>query len=80
MDIEKLGAEYGGKICFRGGIDRQEVLPHGTVRDVERHVKHIMDSFAIHKGGYIACGEIGSDVPLANVEAMYETFTCYGTR
>lgn len=29
-------------------------------------------------GGLIACGEIGPDVPLDNIRAMYEDFREYG--
>ena len=29
--------------------------------------------------GIIACGEVGLDVPLANIRAMYEAFREYGT-
>ena len=31
------------------------------------------------KGGIIACGEIGPDVPIENIRAMYEAFLEFGT-
>jgi hypothetical protein len=31
------------------------------------------------QGGIIACGEVGPDVPLENIRAMYEAFLKYGT-
>jgi hypothetical protein len=30
------------------------------------------------KGGIVACGEVGPDVPLENIRAMYEAFREYG--
>jgi len=32
---------------------------------------------AIAAGGIIACGEVGPDVPLENIRAMYEAFRDY---
>jgi len=77
--IEELAARYHGKVTFRGGVDRQQVLPYGSTRDVRNHVKAILTNFWDGQGGYIACGEIGPDVPLANVEAMYEAFLEFGS-
>ena len=31
-----------------------------------------------HDGGVIACGEVGPDVPLGNIRAMYEAFREFG--
>ena len=31
------------------------------------------------KGGVVACGEVGPDVPLENIRAMYEAFREFGT-
>ena len=38
MDIEKLGAEYAGKVAFWGELDRQGVLHFGTGEEVRRDV------------------------------------------
>ncbi|NLC67647.1 MAG: hypothetical protein GX754_02435 [Clostridiaceae bacterium] len=39
MDIEKPEELYAGKITFWGEIDRQYILPFGTVEDVKKAVK-----------------------------------------
>ena len=36
MDIEELGRRFKGRFTFNGEIDRQWVLPRGTVEDVRR--------------------------------------------
>ncbi|HDN63263.1 MAG TPA: hypothetical protein ENF56_04805 [Candidatus Bathyarchaeota archaeon] len=36
MNIQELGRKLGGKVCFHGGVDRQRILPRGSVKDLER--------------------------------------------
>jgi len=73
LDIEELGRRYGGKVCFRADIDRQWTLPKGEPEDVRALVERLFDAFGRCRGGYVGWGEMGSDVPLANGEAMLET-------
>ena len=73
MDIEALGREYGGKICFRADLDRQHVLPWGTPAEVEAHVRRVFAAFGGNAGGWVGYGQVGTDVPLANAEAMLST-------
>ena len=75
MDLEELGRDFGGAVCFRADLDRQWVLPRGSVADVEAHVRQTYEAFGRPNGGYISYGQIGPDVPLANAEAMLRTFT-----
>ncbi|MHB1134700.1 MAG: uroporphyrinogen decarboxylase family protein [Chloroflexota bacterium] len=70
MDIEELGRRFGGKICVRADMDRQYTLPRGTTAEVEAYVQRMFDAFGRNGGGYIGYGQVGTDVPLANVEAM----------
>lgn len=70
MDIEDLGRRFGGRVCFRADMDRQYYLPFGTTAEVEQYVQRMFDAFGRHNGGYIGYGQIGTDVPLANAEAM----------
>ena len=74
MDIEKLGRQIGGKVCVRADTDRQWTLPHGQPEDVRTLVERIFNAFGRFNGGYVGWGEVASDVPLANVEAMLDTF------
>jgi uroporphyrinogen decarboxylase len=63
-----------GKVAFRTDIDRQRVLPFGSPSEVKEEVHRTFAACGTPEGGIIACGEIGPDVPLANVRAMYEAF------
>jgi len=41
-------------------------------------VQHVFEACGTPQGGIIACGEVGPDVPLENIRAMYEAFREYG--
>jgi len=77
MNVKELGGEFGGKVCFLGGLDRQRILPFGSTEDVIKHILELIDAFGRFRGGYIGEGEVGPDVPLENVEAMLKTFFSY---
>jgi len=63
-----------GRVAVRTDIDRQNVLPFGTPGQVREEVARVFASCGTENGGIIACGEIGPDVPLANIRALYEAF------
>jgi hypothetical protein len=67
-----------GRVAFRTDIDRQRVMPFGSPAEVDEEVHRTFAACGTPAGGLIACGEIGPDVPLANVRAMYEAFRKYG--
>jgi uroporphyrinogen decarboxylase len=67
-----------GRVAFRTDIDRQRVLPFGSPAEVKEEVHRTFEACGRPDGGLIACGEIGPDVPLENVRAMYEAFREYG--
>jgi len=66
-----------GKIAFRTDIDRQKVMPFASPARVKEEVHRTFEACGTSAGGIIACGEIGPDVPLANIRAMYEAFREY---
>jgi uroporphyrinogen decarboxylase len=63
-----------GRIAVRTDIDRQRVLPFGTPARVRDEVARTIAACGTSAGGLIACAEIGPDVPLANIRALYEAF------
>jgi len=76
MEPERLMKDFGGKIVFwGGGCDTQKVLPLGTPEQVRDHVKHNISIFASGTGGYVfnQVHNIQQNVPVENVEAMFET-------
>jgi len=75
MDMEELARKYKGKVTFWGEIDRQHVLPFGTVEDVEEAVFRVRKAFDDGKGGVIAQCEWGKDNPFSNIKTVFETWT-----
>ncbi len=74
MDIEQLGRRFAGRICFWGEIDRQHVLPHGTVDEARAAVKRVVANLHRPEGGVIAQFELGPDTRLENAEAVFQTW------
>jgi len=63
---------FSDKICFHGGVDIQELLPRGTVQDVQAEVRH----YAKVLRKYIACPAhlFQPDTPVENIIGFYEGF------
>lgn len=79
MDVQQLSREFGGKVCFNGGVDVQGTLVRGTPEDVKREVHELVALFGKFNGGYIGgtSHSVMPETPLDNVIAMYEAFTEY---
>ena len=74
MGAENL-APYKGKLCFWGEIDRQHILPNGSLEDVQNAVRSVYDNLW-NNGGCIAQCEFG---PGAKPENVYEVFQSWDT-
>jgi uroporphyrinogen decarboxylase len=75
MDIEDLGRRFGGRVCFRADMDRQYTLPSGSKAEVEEYIHRMYRAFGTSGGGYVGYGQVGTDVPLSNTEAMLAAFS-----
>jgi len=73
MDPAWLKKRFGAKIVFWGGIDTQNILPHGSAEDVRREVRRITKILG-ENGGYVlsAVHNIQADVPPENIVAMFD--------
>ena len=82
MDVEQLSQEFGGKVCFNGGVDVQGTMIHGSTADVAREVHQLVDLFGRFNGGYIGgtSHSVMPETPLDNVIAMYSAFLEYQSR
>ncbi len=72
MEPERLKADFGGRLCFHGGFDTQNVLPFGNQAEIEAEVTRVFEEMK-PGGGYIfsAAHNIQEDVPAENVLTMY---------
>lgn len=74
MKRDVLKTKYGSKLVFHGGVENQQVLPFGTVEDVQNEVRDCFTSLG--KGsGYICapCHAIQPVTPVENIFALYDT-------
>jgi uroporphyrinogen decarboxylase len=76
MDVDELGATYGDKLCFWGGLDVQVTVPRGTPEDIDGEVRHLVQVLGSCDGGYIGgtSHTILPDAPLENIRAVFEAF------
>ena len=80
MDLKELKAEFGGRICFHGGVENQRILPFGTPEEVRAEVRHCIDALASDGTGYILapCHNLQVNTPVENIIAMYDEAWRYG--
>jgi uroporphyrinogen decarboxylase len=74
MNAAELKRDFGSALTFMGGVDTQELLPKGTVEEVRRGTRELIDAMTGDGGGYIlaASHTIPPETPLDNIFAMYQ--------
>jgi uroporphyrinogen decarboxylase len=72
MDVAELLPRYRGRLAFHGGLSTQRTLPFGTVEDVRRETRRLLELG--RDGGYIfaPAHDVEGDVPLENMLAAIE--------
>jgi len=79
MEPARLKAQYGDRLAFFGGVDIQEVVPFGTVRDVREEVRRRIHELG-DNGGYLLAPahDIQPEAPVENVLAIFDAVREYG--
>lgn len=80
MEPAALKRDFSQALTFwGGGIDTQDVLPHGTPQQVDDAVRHSLETLA-PGGGYVfnTVHNIQADVPVDNLLAMFQAVRQYG--
>jgi hypothetical protein len=72
MTIERLARRHRGRITFWGGIDRHDVLAHGTPEEVREAVHRVRKALDFGSGGVIAQCPWDPDVPLRRIALVFE--------
>lgn len=80
MDLDELYRRFGQQLTFDGAIGTQTTMPFGTADDVRRRVREVIDKYG-RQGGLIVSPThvLEPEVPLANIDALFETCRDYGT-
>lgn len=73
LEPDVLAERFAGKITFHGGIDTQDLLPHGTPEQVRAEAERYVRTLGRAPGGYILMASqcFEGDVPVENIEAVY---------
>lgn len=71
MDRAALKRDFGDQVVFHGGVENQQVLPHGSVEDVRTETRTCLETLGVD-GGYILCSchNIQAGTPVENILAM----------
>jgi uroporphyrinogen decarboxylase len=78
-DPQELKDKYGGRICFFGGIDQQNLLPEGNVEKIRQEIKYRAEILG-RSGGYLLAPAhiIQADVSKETVLEMIKATMDYG--
>lgn len=73
-DLAALKRDFGGRICFHGGVDNQQTLPFGSPEDVRREVRWLVETLGGDHTGFILapCHNLQAITPVENIIALYE--------
>jgi len=72
--LEGIARVMKGKVAVELDLDRQQVLPFGTPRQVRAHIIKAVEHLADPSGGLALVAECAPSVPLSNIEAILQTF------
>lgn len=72
MQPEILKEKFDGQVAFCGGVDTQDLLPHGTTEDVRAKVKELRTIFPTGLIVSPSHEALQDDVPPENVKALFD--------
>ena len=75
MSAAELKERFGGRVSFCGGVDTQDLLPNGSSEDVRKAVRNLKQLFPTGLIISPSHEAIQSDVPPANIYAMFDEAT-----
>lgn len=78
MDAVKLRGRYGTSLALLGGLDNARVIPRGSRRELEAHVRHVLEA-GTEGGLVIGTHSIGPDVSVARYDLLHRLIRESGT-
>lgn len=72
MDVAALMPRYQGRLVFHGGLSTQRTLPFGTVEDVQRETRSLLDLGSAGSYIFAPSQDVQGDVPIENMLAFIE--------
>ncbi len=81
LGVDRLGKDFGGKICFFCVVDIQKTLHMGTKVEIAEAAKHMIEVLGSFDGGFMGRAypqPEAIDLKPENVDAMCNAFRKYG--
>ena len=75
MDAQNLKEKFSGKVAFCGGVDTQELLVHGSPKQIQEKVEELRTLFPTGLIISPSHEAIMPDVPPANIHALFKEAT-----
>lgn len=75
--LEGIFGAYNGKVCAQVDLDQQKILPFGRPREIDKHVREIIERLKFPKGGLMIYGETQQVYPLRNIQALFKALERY---
>ena len=80
LDVDAVYRRYGEQVTFDGCIGTQSTMPFGSAQEVRARVREVIDKYGRHGGLILSPTHVlEPDVPLENVDALFEACHEYGT-
>lgn len=80
LDLDEVHRLYGKRLTFDGTIGTQSTMPWGSADDVRARVREVIGKYGREGGLIIAPTHVlEPEVPLANIDALFEACREYGT-
>lgn len=79
MDLAKVKAKYGDRICLVGNIDSSRTLPFGTPEEIEAETREAL-RVAAPGYGYILASDhsLHDGIPVKNIQLMFDVARKHG--
>lgn len=81
VDADAIRSRFGKRLTFDGCIGTQSTMPWGTPDEVRARVKELIDKYGKNGGLIIAPTHVlEPEVPLENIDALFDACREYGTK
>jgi uroporphyrinogen-III decarboxylase len=77
VGVDTIERRLKGRMCIIADIDRQFIVPFGKPADVRAHIAEVVTRLGSPRGGLVLRIDIYPDVPLANIEAVFQAVEEY---
>ena len=75
--IDWMRDRLKGKVCIDLDIDRQDITCHGTLREIDRHIRNAVTALGDRQGGLMMIYGFYPGVPLENFKAVLDAMERY---